>query len=387
MDALERARRIRGEVRHPRDLRRLLTTGRWPRGEMALKAAVAALLAWQVALWLPFAPAEQYPYYAPLGAVVAAYPSVRSSTVESLYSVAAIIAGAALAVIIEALIPAQVLLVPAVVGVGIVVAGLPVFGSARSWVPIVALFTLVIGATEPLTYALAYTGLTLLGATLAVLLNLLLPTVPLAQSSWAIAQLATTLADQLDDLADGLESDDPPTSSQWRDRARSIDPVLQSVRASGLDVRRSLRANARARRERGVVDRQRSEALVLESVATRTADLTDLLIDVHAEGETGLDVEDEVREPTARALRAAAAAVRPLGEEPAPRAAEVGLLRQRVRELSEAVAEVEVPDRRAREATGAVVTALRRLLGGLASGLEDQAERDAEAQEAVTPTS
>ena len=386
MELWSRARQLWAEVGHPRHLARLVTTGRWPRLEMAIKAALAALIAWQVALWLPFAPAEEYPYYAPLGAVVASYTSVRTSFTESVSSVLAILTGAALALTASEVVPADVVLVPLVVGVGVLLAGLPFFGGQSSWVPIAALFVLVIGDEDPFTYVRAYAGLTLLGAALAVAITTLLPTVPLAQSGRALSRLAATLADQLDDLADGLRSDEPPSAAQWRERSLAIDPVLASVRSSGSDVRQSLKVNARARRERGTIERQRGEAIVLDSVATRTADLTAMLIDVHVAGRTYAEVEEKLREPIARALCAAADAVRPLGEEAAPRAPEVGVLRQEVRDLSQEVAAEQMPDNLSREMAGAVVTAVRRLLGALASGLEDEHERRSEDEEAVRPS-
>jgi len=385
MQLPDRARALRREVEHPRDLARLVSTGRWPRLEMAVKSAIAALIAWQLALWLPVAPAEEYPYYAPLGALVASYTNVRTSITSSVSSVLAILTGAALALVVSELVPPDALLVPLVVGVGVLLAGLPVFGSQSSWVPIAALFVLVIGEEDPFLYVRAYAGLTLLGAVVAVLITSLLPTIPLAQSSRAMEQLASTLADQLDELADGLLADEPPSSSQWRERSRSIEPVLASVRSSGSDVRRSLSVNLRARRERGTVERQRSAALLLESVATRTADITDLVLDIRAVGESGVDVEAPLRAPSAHALRAAAAAVRPLWRESAPRAPEVGLLRQRVRDLSAAAARQEMPDSRGREMAGAVITALRRLLGALSSGLEEARDRRQDEDDAVTP--
>ncbi|MEJ5945548.1 FUSC family protein [Pseudokineococcus basanitobsidens] len=386
MDVRGQARRAGETLRRPRHVARELGIGRFPRLEMAVKAALAATIAWQVAQLLPVPAAEQYPYYAPLGAVVAAYPSVRSSVGESVRSVLGVIAGAVLALGAEALLPAQGVLVPVVVGVGVLVAGFRVFGDQRSWVPIAALFVLVVGTQDPLVYVTAYSGLTLLGAAVSVLLTMLLPTVPLSQSTRAMVRLATTLADQLDDLADGLTSADPPTSSQWRARSQAIDPVLASVRASGLDVRRSLRANARAHRERGVVDRQRGEALVLDAVATRTSDLTDLLLDVHVPGRTELDLAEPLREPTARALRAAAAVVRPLAQESRPRPDEVTTMRHAVQHLSQVLAEQDLPGARSREAAGAVVTGLRRLLGALVGASEDQRRREQEDADALRPS-
>ncbi|MEJ5913547.1 FUSC family protein [Pseudokineococcus sp. 1T1Z-3] len=375
MDLAWQARRVGRALRHPRHLLRQLGIGRWPRVEMALKAAMSAFLAWQLASLLPLPAAERYAYYAPLGAVVASYPSVASSVSQSLRSVLGIIAGGLLALSAEALVPGQTALVPLVVALGILLAGLPVFGEQHSWVPMAALFVLVVGADEPVVYALAYSGLVLLGAAVAVVVTLLLPTVPLAQTTRAMQRLATTLADQLDDLAGGLLVDDPPSSSQWRERSRAVEPVLASVRASGLDVRRSLRANARAHRERGVVERQRGEALVLDAVATRVGDLTDLLLDVHATGRTQVDLADRLRDPTARVLHAAAATIRPLAQEDHPRPEEVAATREALQHLSTVLDAQEGMRPRSREAAGAVVTALRRLLGALTSASEDEHTR------------
>ncbi len=378
--ARREARRARAAARNPRRVARLAVIGRWPRVEMALKAALSAAIAWQIASVLPLDAAETYPYYAPLGAVVATYPSIQGSVAESLRSVLGIIAGAVLALTADALVPAGAVLVPVVVGVGVLVAGLRVFGDQRSWVPMAALFVLVIGAQDPITYVTAYSALTLMGAAVAVVVAMLLPTVPLAQSTRAIARLATTLADQLRDLADGVEADEPPPVAQWRERARSLEPVLATVRASSTDVRRSLRANARASRERGVVDRQRGEALVLDAVATRTSDLTDLLLDTGVVGGEHVAVVEPLRAPTAEALRACATAVRPLAQVDRPRGEDVDEVRAAVRRLSDAVAAAEVPTALQREGAGAVVTALRRLLGALVGALEDAERREDDAE-------
>ena len=65
---------------------------------LAVKAALAAALAWHVAGLLPLAPAEQYPYYAPLGAVIATSTTLSGSVRGSVQSVAAIALGAAVVV-------------------------------------------------------------------------------------------------------------------------------------------------------------------------------------------------------------------------------------------------------------------------------------------------
>ncbi len=84
------------------------------------------------------------------------------------------------------------------------------FADQGSWVLTVGLFVLVVGVQHPVQYAVGYTTLTLLGGCVAVAVNTLLPSFPLAQSQDAVRRLATTLADQLDDLAEGCAATTRP---------------------------------------------------------------------------------------------------------------------------------------------------------------------------------
>lgn len=77
---------------------------RHPRIPRAVKAAVAAVLAWLAVLPLGGA-ADEYPYYAPLGAVIAVSATVADSVRDSVQGVAAILLGAALAVCAGAVVP------------------------------------------------------------------------------------------------------------------------------------------------------------------------------------------------------------------------------------------------------------------------------------------
>lgn len=369
----------------PRRLLRQLSLSRWPRVELAAKAAAAATIAWQLALWLPFAPAETYPYYAPLGAVVATHTSIASSIRGSLQSVLAVITGAVVGVLVMAAGLPGLATIPVVVASGTLLAGLRVFGEMNGWVTTVALFVLVIGYGDPLNYLLAYTGLTLMGAVVAITVTMLVPTVPAAQTTRALRQLARTLADQLDDLARGLDADLPPTSEQWRRRSQSIAPVLASVRDRSQDVRTSLRGNPRARREHAVVERQRHEAIVLDAIATRVEDLTDLILDVRG-AQPSISVDMHLRRPTAEVLRAAATAVRPLGDVDRPHAQDVQRMRATVQHLSATLEADPPPAVRDRHAAGAVITGLRRLLGALLP-TDDNPGQDPDVLRPSEPTS
>ncbi|MFD7026387.1 aromatic acid exporter family protein, partial [Promicromonospora sukumoe] len=99
--------------------------GQWarhPRWSLAAKGAVAAALAWFVALLAP-APFSEYPYYAPLGAVVAMTSSAVRSVRESAQAVGALLLGAVIARGVDAAVGSSVLSVALVVAVALVCAG------------------------------------------------------------------------------------------------------------------------------------------------------------------------------------------------------------------------------------------------------------------------
>src|SRR4051794_2854069 len=80
-----------GGVRPTRELLRQ------PWLQRGLRAALAAAMAWQVAILLP-PPLAGYAYYAPLGAVIAVHPTVADSASAAWRTVVAILLGFGLAV-------------------------------------------------------------------------------------------------------------------------------------------------------------------------------------------------------------------------------------------------------------------------------------------------
>ncbi len=147
---------------------------RHPRLGLAGKAAVAAALAWAVARAVP-GPAGQYPYYAPLGALLATTTTLAGSARESAQTVAAIVAGAGIALAVDAVAPAELVGIAVVVAAGVLLAGWERLGSARSWVPTAALFVLIIGGRDPVGYVLGYAGLTALGAVVGLAVTAAFP--------------------------------------------------------------------------------------------------------------------------------------------------------------------------------------------------------------------
>lgn len=282
---------------------------RHARVQLALKGAFAAALAWFVADRLMPAEIASYAYYAPLGAVIAIHPSVRQSVTEAGRNVAGIVMGAIIAVLIEAVLGVSVLTVALVVAVGILLGGMRWLGSQGGWVPTAALFTLVVGSYDQQDYVLAYAGLTLMGAVLAVGVNMILPALPLLRSARSLEDLRDTLAGELDALADYYS---PPVDGAERTERSSrghLDHLLGEMRSAVRESGEAVDANRRARGQRETLRGLHRQAQSLEQLGFLVQDLG-LLLDDHDSGGGLLGSTGQARLPAAKALRALADAVR-----------------------------------------------------------------------------
>ncbi|SOC49708.1 Uncharacterized membrane protein YgaE, UPF0421/DUF939 family [Blastococcus aggregatus] len=352
------------------------TWARHPRLGMALKAALAASLAWALVRVVP-GPAADYPYYAPLGAVVATSTTLTGSVRESAQTVTAISLGAGVALSVDALAGPNLVTIALVVAIGVLVAGWPRLGSARSWVPTSGLFVLIIGNTNPTGYVLGYAGLTLLGALVGLAVTAVFPPLPLAPAQAQLQLLRDTLADQLDDLAAALRQESPPTAEGWEERTRTIDPVLAGMRAAVEQSLEAQRGNRKARRYAEDARQQVQQARALERLTLLVEELTDALSATERAEFERVALGPALRPAAARALAALADALRSVryrtAEPEASRAADEAL-----RRLTDEV-------RRARTATqddlfvaGSVVDAVRRGLVAL-SPPDDVVARSLEA--------
>ena len=112
---------------------------REPWVQRGVRAALAAALAWQVAVVLPPAIA-QYAYYAPLGAVIAVHPTVADSAAAAWRTVVAILLGFALAITIHELttpIPGA-LTIALIVALAVGIEQWPMLQEHASWVSFAA---------------------------------------------------------------------------------------------------------------------------------------------------------------------------------------------------------------------------------------------------------
>lgn len=334
-----------------------------PRVPRALKAALAAVLAWLVVQPLGGA-ADEYPYYAPLGAVIAVSATVADSLRASLQSVFAILLGAGLAVAAGSVL-SEVPAIAAVVLLGTLVAGWWRLGVNGSWVPISAIFVLIIGHASITDFVLAYVVLTGLGAGVGVGINAVLPPMPLVPGEREIAALRRSLAAQLDDLADALDQTEPLSHEDWLRRHHDVSSRTQSMSRVVVQTTEARRVNWRARRWRERADQQADHARALERLSLVVDDLAGLLTEVENADRSEVALGPQLRAPAARAMSAVARMLRDRDEDDEPSAECVEAADAAVEELAEAVTDRIRAGATDVLAAGAVVTALRQLVASL----------------------
>ena len=246
-----------------------------------MRAALAAALAWQIAVLLP-PPLADYAYYAPLGAVIAVHPTVADSAAAAWRTVVAILLGFGLAAAVRELtapLPGA-LTIALIVALAVGIEQWPVLKGHASWVSFAAVLMLTVGTANPARYALSYAGLTLLGAAIGVLVTtVLFPPLQLTTATRRIETTRAALARHLQDIASGLRRGEVPTPGQWAHRGRDLETALDRMRAAEAVVERARRANPRARRWGSSAASVREQSRALDRVAVLVDDLTMLVVE------------------------------------------------------------------------------------------------------------
>lgn len=342
----------------------------------SLRAAVAAVLAWSIVLPMGGL-ADDYPFYAPLGAVVATTASVIGSVRETIRTIAAMALGVAVAVVSTPLpVPAALLLVVAL-GTALVTSWplAKVLGDGGAWVPVTALFVLVIGGDDPWTYATAYVGLTALGALVALVVNATWPPLPLRAEARALAHVRDRLADRLAAVAHSLRGQRPPTPEEWQQQVSDLDTLVTLMRAVAAQAGEARRANWRVRRWADAAERRYAEARALERLALLVEDIGDLLADQEHAERAHVALGPDLRPYAAQALEALAALLHSVEggvEDRTEDEVEDGVESRAVAQARQRAEELVAAMRRVRAGTGddlitagALATSIQRTLSSL----------------------
>jgi len=288
---------------------------------LALKAAIAAGLAWVVAQAVPGA-AAHYTYYAPLGAVIATGPTVLGGIREGIRTLLGLAVGIALALLVVLVGGPHYITVPIAVAVAILASGFRFVGEGNTWVASAAIFVLLIGGPDPADYSIGYLVQTLVGAGVGVAVNMLVfPPLAVQEAEHNLRSLRERLADHLELLGESVDSGDVDGDA-WADRLDQLQAAAAKVRSSVRRADESRRGNPRAvRADLGsTVDTHYERLRALERAIFAATDLTDILGHASPVIEPFGGIDADLAPAFAEALRRVARAVRADPEEEQERA-------------------------------------------------------------------
>ncbi|MFB4314150.1 FUSC family protein [Actinomadura sp. 21ATH] len=212
--------------------------------EITVKAVAASVLAWLAARHLLGHP---QPYFAPLAALLGVYPTMVRSLRESLGYAAGFLAGGLLAIPVGLLIGPNALGIAAVLVVALVVAQWRWFGDQASQVAFTALFALLVGGHEVVSYVLPRLADVAVGLAAGLTISaVVFPPVRLRRAEHALLELRDDLADATERIA-GAATQDDDWWPRWRERERHLLARQDRAHQAFDQGRDSLRANPRAR--------------------------------------------------------------------------------------------------------------------------------------------
>jgi uncharacterized membrane protein YgaE (UPF0421/DUF939 family) len=211
----------------------------------AAKTAIAATIAWLLGGLLP-GELSDYAYYAPLGALISMAPTLMDSVRSSIQTVVGLALGVLVAWGLIAIAAPPVIAVPVAILVGTVLAGLTVLGPGKDYIPIAALFVLIIGGANANDFSIGYVAQMGLGMVIGIAVNLVvMPPLRVDDSAIALSALRRTGARTLDAMAEALSSGGD--GSDWERELLTYESRLAEAATAVRGARDSRRANPRAR--------------------------------------------------------------------------------------------------------------------------------------------
>lgn len=337
--------------------------------QLAAKAALAAGLSFLIAPWMPGSAAE-YPYYAPLGALVVMYENVAGSMRQGVQTLIGLALGIGLAFMLVSLGRPSPLTVAVVMGLGILLAGLPRLGAGRDWIPTAALLVLLVGGHNPDDFSFGYLLQMGTGVAVGIAVNLLIfPPLHFNAVAVSLADFRRALAQQICDMAEAVEEKWPPEHEDWSRRSDELARSARSLRTAVEKADASRRANPRRKFHPRDVNLDYRNLRDLERITFHVQDMTEVLADVIWDQDTPFVIPLPYSEPLSKALSAVGALLLAVEEGDTKRLED---LRDEadtaVRTLAQRLASDEAdPD--APSAAESILLSLHRILRVLASGI------------------
>jgi hypothetical protein len=275
-----------------------------PRLLQAVKTAVAVAIAWKLAPYMPGV-ADEYPYYAPLGVIVASYPTLMGSLKNAGQTLAGLAIGIALAAAVIVFSEPSVLTVALVVGVGMLFGGIRQLGAGREYVPIAGLFVLIVGGPEADGYSIGYITQMSLGIVVGLAVNLLVaPPLRVTAAVKELSRLRAALGEHLGSVADALDAPWPPEEGEWSTQGDTLAGTTTAVRRALVEADESRRINPRARIRPHDLSTDYDDLKALENATFYVRDLTDVLAGAAWGTPVPVELPAPLRPPLAAAARA-----------------------------------------------------------------------------------
>ncbi|NUJ88578.1 FUSC family protein [Plantibacter sp. MCCC 1A11337] len=276
---------------------------------LALKVAIAATAAWFLGSLLP-GEIGDFSYYAPLGALVSLTPTLMDSVRSSLQTLVGLGLGIGLAwLLIISPAPGWVS-VSLSVGLGTLLAGLPGLGQGRDYVPIAALFVIIIGGANANDFSVGYLVQMALGVLVGLLVNLLImPPLFVRESAAGISAARSRMVGALRSMSDTLRSESAPTPDDppsWDSSLLAIRHDVDAARGLMKDAAESRRANPRTRWNRHDFRGDEGALAALERIAPVVVEIGDALRAALWGIPVPVDLDEGVRSALADAIDASA---------------------------------------------------------------------------------
>ena len=269
----------------------------------AAKTAAAVGIAWVVAPLMPGV-TDDYPYYAPLGALISMYPTLMSSAKSSLQTLVALAAGVGLAILVVLTVGPSLWSVVAAVGIGTLLSGTGWFGIGREYIPMAALFVLIIGGPDADAYSLGYLVQTAVGIVIGLGVNLVIPPAPLvAEAAARIDAFQRRLAAHLRGIANAVEESWPPAHRAWAQDVGALAETTRTLRGALADADESRRGNPRAWLRHTDTGREHRRLELLEEIAHQIRDISGCLTDTIWERPGAFPLDPELVTPLSVACR------------------------------------------------------------------------------------
>lgn len=279
---------------------------------LAAKAALAVGVAWFLGLHMP-GTADDYPYYAPLGALVSMSATFMGSVRVGFQTLIGLTLGILLAVGVLMLGTPNIVTISLAVGVGVLLAGQPRLGAGKEYVPVATLLVLIIGGSNADAFSAGYALQMGLGVVVGLVINVtIFPPLTLDDARLHISRGRQVLIGQLEDMAKALTEQWPPKHEDWAGRHDVMAASVNEIRGAVHEARESHKANPRAyRRSRHrLVRESQGDLEALENVTIYIRDITEVLSGSIWHGPLELHLTAELSEPVSDCLQSLAELVR-----------------------------------------------------------------------------